>query len=241
MSAYEIAKQIKAPTSSVYTVTNALAKRGMLSRGKDNTLWLGARTIRYGLAFERGVDLLGTARQQMTQLADRLGETVQVCVRDEGMMVVFAMAQGVGHFQVTSATGTRVPLNWTASGRLLVGHLADKQRLQIFTDTVVPSPTGQALTNPKRLADMSKHDFNNNIATQFSQSEFAVACIAAPICDRTGACVATMSAVLPEQKALELKEQISQAVQEAAYLSEQAAGVHYHDAPSKTRWRTSSA
>lgn len=229
MSAYGIAKQIKAPISSVYTVANALLKRGMLSRGDNNMLWLGPRTVRYGLAFEKGTDLMVAARQQMERLAAKLGETVQVCVRDEGMMVVYAMARGVAHFQVTSDVGTRIPLNWTASGRLLVGHLEHEERLAIFKETVVPSPTSQALTDPKELARKAREDFDASLATQYSQSEFAVACIASPICDRSGACVATMSVVLPEQKAVKHIKKFSKAVKEAANLTEHAAGIHFHD------------
>ena len=47
-------------------------------------------------------------------------------------MVVLQMAEGPGHFRVTSRVGSRVPLNWTASGRLLVGHLPDDERIAFF-------------------------------------------------------------------------------------------------------------
>jgi DNA-binding IclR family transcriptional regulator len=47
-------------------------------------------------------------------------ETVQICGRDDDHMVVLAMED---HFQATSSVGTRSPLNRTASGGMLVGHL----------------------------------------------------------------------------------------------------------------------
>lgn len=50
-----------------------------------------------------------------------------VLSRREGGMV------WLGPFRVTSNMSTGVPLNWTASGRLLLGHLPEEARLRAFT------------------------------------------------------------------------------------------------------------
>ena len=64
-------------------------------------------------------------RRELLSLSKRSGETIQICARDEGLMGVIALDEGEGHFRVTSDVGTRVPLNWTTSGRPLLGHLPD--------------------------------------------------------------------------------------------------------------------
>jgi DNA-binding IclR family transcriptional regulator len=45
----------------------------------------------------------------MHELARLSGETVQVCGRDQDMMVVFAMEDGTGHFNVSSRVGSAQP------------------------------------------------------------------------------------------------------------------------------------
>ena len=56
-------------------------------------------------------------------------EGVTLCAKNQpDSLVVLAMAEPPGHFRVSSKVGTRVPLNWTASGRLLVGHLPVEER-----------------------------------------------------------------------------------------------------------------
>lgn len=224
MSAYELAKSINAPVSTIYRIVEDLVNRDMLSRADDKHIWLGPRLMRYGLVYRSHLNMFSEAKREMHALSKRTGETVQVCARDEGMMVVVAMAEGEGHFRVTSDVGTRVPLNWTASGRLLIGHLPDAERFAAFKTWARPSQTGVADTDPALLAKQSREDYLNRLAIQTGNSEYAVACIAAPIRDVEGACVSTMSVVLSEQRVRERLGELTAEVQRAAEFVERAIG-----------------
>jgi len=224
-SAYEIAKAIGAPLSTVYTLVDELSERGMLSRPEDKLVWLGPRVMRYGLAYESRMDTLTEAKHEMMRLSRLLGETVQICYRDEDLMVVAAMSDGEGHFRVSSDVGTRVPLNWTASGRLLVGHLPDRERIEVFRAIARPSPTGLAETDPALLAEQAGADFRARLAVQMGASDFAVACIAAPIRNASGECAMTISIVLAEQKAQANLTRYGDAVRDSAASIERALGL----------------
>src|SRR3569623_1348869 len=121
--------------------------RGIARRLQIHAL-LSARG-RPASAYESRMDMLTEAKHEMTRLSRLLGETVQICYRDDDLMVVAAMSDGEGHFRVSSDVGTRVPLNWTASGRLLVVHLPDRDRVEMFRAIARPSPTGLAETDPE--------------------------------------------------------------------------------------------
>ncbi|WP_116134134.1 IclR family transcriptional regulator [Tropicimonas sp. IMCC34043] len=226
MSAYDLAKSAGAPVSTIYRLVDELVERSMLTRQPDNMIWLGPRLMRYGLVYRAQMDVFSLAQQEMQRLVDATGETVQICARDEGMMLVIGMAHGEGHFRVASAVGTRVPLNWTASGRLLLGHLGDEDRRATFAATARPSNTGMAETDPDVLSRQAREDFENRLSVQFNASEFSVACIAAPIRDESGACVATISIVVPDRKAEERSEALSVAVRDAAASVERSLGRH---------------
>ncbi|WP_240232678.1 IclR family transcriptional regulator [Devosia lacusdianchii] len=199
-TAYEIARGIGAPLSTIYAIIDDLVDKDLLNRDANGLIWLGPRLYHYGLTYARHVDLLGAATQEMHELARLSGETVQICGRDQDMMVVLAMEDGSGHFNVSSRVGSRSPLNWTASGRLLVGHLPDEELLGIFKRSARVSPTGRAETDPLVLADNAREALAQGFSIQAGESDFAVACIAAPIRDNRGACHATMSIVVPESK-----------------------------------------
>jgi DNA-binding IclR family transcriptional regulator len=215
MTGYELAKAINAPISTVYALIEELAVRDLLIRD-NGSVWLGPRLHHYGLAYARTLDLQTVATHEMQALSRKVKECVQLCGRDGDMMVVLGMVEGPGHFKVTSRVGTRVPLNWTASGRLLVGHLDHAARAAFFRDSAQPSPTGRAVTDPDTLARAAGEAFAERIAVQIGESDFSVACIAAPIRDPAGACAATISIVLPEFRAQKEPERYAAAVKAAA-------------------------
>ncbi|TMV77210.1 IclR family transcriptional regulator [Thioclava sp. BHET1] len=224
MNAYELARCTGAPPSTIYKIVDELVERDMLSRLGDSAVWLGPRLMRYGLIYRSSVDVFAEARREMERLCEEVKETVQICARDGGMMTVIDMARGPGHFAIASSVGTRVPLNWTASGRLLVGHLEPAERARVFAESACPSETGQAETDPARLSQQARTEFEDRIAIQMSASEYAVACIASPICDTGGNCLATISIVLPESKAKSELALLTRAVQDAALNVERALG-----------------
>ena len=199
--AYAIAKAIRAPLSTIYTITEDLVQKEVLTRAHNGTLWLGPRLYNYGIAYARSVDFMRVATQEMHDLCRRAGETVQLCGRDGHHMLVMAMADGPSHFQVMSRVGSRIPLNWTASGRLLVGHMPDHDRIELFKRGARASPTGRATIDPKELSRAAAEAFDNRLSVQVGESDYSVACIASPICNAEGECTATISIVLPEQKA----------------------------------------
>lgn len=225
---YAIAKAVKAPLSTVYVIVDDLVEKNMLTRQSDGSIWLGSRLYHYGLAYARSLDFMSVATHEMHDLCRQAGETVQVCGRDGDHMLVLAMADGPSHFQVASRVGTRVPLNWTASGRLLVGHLQEDERLELFKRCARSSPTGRAEIDPSTLSESAGKAFESRLSIQAGESDYAVACIASPICDREGQCVATISIVLPEQKAFSDESHYTAQVRSSAERIEKLMGWRGH-------------
>jgi DNA-binding IclR family transcriptional regulator len=110
---------------------------------------------------------------------------------------------------------------------LLLGHLPEAARVAAFAETARPSSTGMAEVDPVLLARQSAADFRHRLSIQMSQSEFAVACIAAPIRDETGACAATISIVLAERQAEQRSEELASAVRNSALRIEKATGCDF--------------
>ncbi|WP_262527377.1 IclR family transcriptional regulator [Agrobacterium tumefaciens] len=225
---YAIAKAVKAPLSTVYVIVEDLVEKTMLSRNADGSVWLGPRLYHYGLAYARSLDFMSVATHEMHDLCREADETVQLCGRDGDYMLVLAMADGPSHFQVASRVGTRVPLNWTASGRLLAGHLPEQERVELFRRCAKTSPTGRAEMDPEVLSQSAGAAFQSRLSIQAGESDYAVACIASPICDRDGQCVATISIVLPEQKAFSDENHYTAHVRASAERIEKIMGWRNH-------------
>lgn len=225
-TAYEIARAVGAPLSTIYVIVDDLVDKELLDRKDGGLLWLGPRLYHYGLTYARSLDLLEVAVHEMHELARSSGETVQICGRDGDNMVVLAMEEGSDHFQVTSRVGTRSPLNWTASGRLLVGHLSEAERLEVFGRSATASPTGRAETDKEQLARNAAAALEQGLSIQAGESDFSVACIAAPISDGEGACRATISIVVPDVRIKRGEHDLVALVRESARRIEARLGWH---------------
>lgn len=219
---YAMAKSLGLPISTAYPLIESLVERELLSRQNDGKIWFGVRMYRYGLAYARSLDFLEQAKQQMQGLSDEVGETVQVCTREGYEMLVVGMVEGKGHFHISSRVGSRIPLNWTASGRLLAGHLPEKERVALFKLAAKASHTGRADTDAEHLAQTAAQAFRDRLSIQIGESDYSVACVASPICDASGACVATISIVLPEQRVRERPDYYADAVKRASLRVERA-------------------
>ena len=223
-TAYDIAGAIAAATSTVYEIVDALVEKSILVRDEERgQVFLGPKLHFYGLGYIRNLNVSSVFQSAMEKLARDTRETVQICGRDEDRMVVEMMEEGDGHFQVSSRVGTRVPWNWTASGQLLVGYLSNHERARLIARANA-SPTGNAETDPDKLEKRCLRARARRLAVQINESDFSVACIAAPIVAPGGKCIATISLVVPEARARKNAEDFAVKVRSAAAEIERAMG-----------------
>ncbi|WP_148203519.1 helix-turn-helix domain-containing protein [Sodalis glossinidius] len=61
ITTYEVAKDLAAPLSSIYSLVEVLVANRILERDETGMIWLGARLYRYGLAYARVHGPLGTS------------------------------------------------------------------------------------------------------------------------------------------------------------------------------------
>ena len=223
-SAYDLAKAIHAPVSTIYGVVDALVQAGLLERDPAGAVWFGSRMYHYGLAYGRNVDLLREARIEMRRLAHDLGETVQICARHEGFVVIQDMAEASRNLRVSSRIGARVPINWSVSGRFFLAHLPQQEQLDIFRQNAVPSATGRAPIDPAQFVALCEEARRLGYASQLSGTDQGIACIAAPVTNASGICEMTISIIMPELRVRESMDSYAAAVRDAAARIEARVG-----------------
>lgn len=213
---YAIAKAIGMPLSTTYLVLEEMVDRNLLTRDPERAVWLGPRLAHYGLVYGRSLDYLGEARRAMDDLCREVGETVQVCSRDDDHVVVMATADGPGHYRVNSEVGAKVPLTYSASGPLLIGHLPEDERIAILNRGTAEAPLSDRAVSVRALSELAVHALEARLSIDMGRNDFRVATIASAICDPGGACVATLTIVLPEQKAIANRDFYVRAVRAAS-------------------------
>jgi DNA-binding IclR family transcriptional regulator len=117
-------------------------------------------------------------------------------------------------------------VNWAAAGRLLVSDLDDASLRRLLAATVAPSPTGRAEIDVDRLVAQIRAFRAQGHAIEIGETNEHAGCVAAPVLDASGRCLAAISIAVPEQRLLppSRDDLVKRAVEAAARLSRRLAG-----------------
>ena len=124
MTMRELIDATGAPRSSIYELVTILTDAGWLETGADGSVFFGRVMHYYGADYALHNDLIRRAHQTILDLVRKYDETTQLCILEGNKYtVVLSETSGNRPFNVSSEIGVKVPIPWTATGRLLLGHL----------------------------------------------------------------------------------------------------------------------
>ena len=193
----DIAKAIGAPRSTTYEIVNSLLEAEMLENvGPEGHVYFGRAMHLFGWAYSHHNAHYRRIIETLDKTAAETGETVQLCGLRGNKYIVLDCRDSPGPFRISSDVGVEVPIPWTASGRLLLGHMSEEELRDFIPAGDYKLPDGRIITPAEFFADVA-------MARQQGFSETAALadrftwCIAAPIRDSHGAVNKTLCFALP--------------------------------------------
>lgn len=212
----EIALAIGAPKSTTYDVVGLMLSRGILDRADgEGRVFLGRRLYLFGLSHLTHFDVMRLASGFLDHLSEVTGQTAQLCVLDNRKYVVAQMKEGERHFRISSDVGEPVPLPWTASGRVLVSHLGDKEILKLIPPEDFQLPDGKRLPERTFLKEVAEARAEGFFSCDGASGRFTH-CFAAAVYDEQKHCIATLCLLTPREEGLKDHRRYKQALIEAA-------------------------
>jgi DNA-binding IclR family transcriptional regulator len=214
----QIVDTLAIPKSTAYELVRTLTQADYLApSSKGAGLFLGRKLFELGMAYRNQVDLLKDGSKIVEELRDATGETVQLSVLENQMMLVLLKEEGSRSLRIISQVGSRVPVNWAAAGRLLVSDLDDRQLTELLSATIRQSPTGNAILDIEKLIGQIRKARRQGYSTELNETNEHAGCVAAPVIDSSGRCIAALSVVAPEQRLNKAnRDRLIVAVREAA-------------------------
>jgi IclR family acetate operon transcriptional repressor len=221
LSVAEIARQLGFNVSTTHHLVATLRRRGFLDQDPETRAYrLGYRLVSVVNEFVSGADIYAVGAGPIRDLRDASGDTAYLTVlQDRDIFVVFE-APGIHPVQTRRPRPPgQMVLHGIASGKTLLAYLPDEQRRTLIAEMPLTRFTPHTITTPHELeAELAA------IRTQgytLDREEWLVGltCVAAPIFDRHGACVATASVAYPAVHAERREELIQLVGQSAARIS----------------------
>lgn len=193
----DLAKHLGAPRSTLYAITSRLLEAGILeTTGEEGAIYFGQAMHLYGRAYADANPLHRRCREVLDRLAQQTSSTAQLCALRGKKYVVVDTRDGTGVFRITTDIGVEVPIPWTASGRLLLDHMAADEILAFVPPQDFKLPDGRVVDTQNFVADIARARRDGFCMTSGLSDRFTC-CLAAPIRDRRAVAVATLCFIVP--------------------------------------------
>jgi DNA-binding IclR family transcriptional regulator len=152
-----LARRTDAARGTTYQRLQTLVAAGWVEPVGEGKYRLTLRAMVVGNAVLEQADLGSRILPTLTSLAGRTGETSSLAVLDQETAMIIQRVAADRALKVDIKAGTRMPLETSASGRVLVAFCG-KQEFEQVSLSVAPMPTPETLEKVRRLGYASQHD-----------------------------------------------------------------------------------
>jgi DNA-binding IclR family transcriptional regulator len=211
--------------STAFRILASLAEHGFVERTARGNYQLGVKLMQLGSRVHASVDIRKVALPLMEQLRDRLGETVNLTVREGDEVVYIERTLAKRMIRVEQVIGSRAPLHVTAVGKLILGDQGEAACRSYAQRSKLPAYTVNTRTKITALLQDCVSSAKRGYALDNEEAELGVGCIGTLIHDAGGHVAAGLSVSAPIERRRD--EWIAQVMETGAQISKQ---LGYHAA-----------
>lgn len=184
--------------STAHRILAAMVNEGFVERDARGSYRLGYKLVQLGCRMRGDATVERIALPVMEALRDRVGETVNLTVREGDEVVYVARAIVTTRImRVEQVIGSRAPLHVTAVGKLALGEMEPDDIRAYAKRTRLPRFTPNTIVDPERLVAEVHHCHAEGYALDNEEAELGVGCIGALVRDGNGNAVAGLSVSAP--------------------------------------------
>ena len=192
-SVTELATELQIHKSTVFRLLATLDARGLVDQNSSRGRYqLGYGIVQLAAGATRKLDLSVVSRRICEDLAEEIGESVEIAIRDERSVLTIDQVIGTAAMTPNHWVGRRSPLHATSAGKVFLAQLSAEERaeclngeLERFTDATI--------TSRARLEQQLDAVRSQGYGFTVEELEIGLAAVGAPIRDLDGRVVAAIS------------------------------------------------
>ncbi len=188
----EIAAELGIPQATAYRTVNYLLSRNYLQQNIDGEFFLGPQLQQLSDVISRQFDIIAIVKPFMRQLASRCGHTVQLGVLQEFQVVYIEQVLPARPVNIIAALRTGIPVNVSASGKVLVASLAPEEQAYFLENAVLEPRTHRSITDREEFLAELRKVRQQGYAVDYEEYARGIGCLAVPIRNARGQIVAAV-------------------------------------------------
>jgi DNA-binding IclR family transcriptional regulator len=189
--------------STCHHLLATMARRGYVSQDRRSKYYfLGNRIFGLSDGRTRQLDLLVYAKPALEELNRRTGEAVHLAVVEAGELVTLAKLDSLHAVKVDSGyVGRSKAVHATATGKAILAFQPEDSIYEMLARNGLPRFTDKTICGVEALKQELKAVREQGYSQDDEEFQAGVICFGAPIRDRGGKVVASVSASLPTMRA----------------------------------------
>ncbi|MCD6059367.1 MAG: Transcriptional regulator IclR [Thermomicrobiales bacterium] len=213
----ELAGRLRLNVSTAHHLLATLKARGLVAQDERTKAYrIGSGLVALVSRFLLGTDLYPAAVAAVEQLRNVTGETSYLSVFQDGEINVMVALTGLRPVQARRMHRPgQSNLHSTASGKLLLAYQPPEQAAALLAEVDRPQFTPHTITDLDELLRELAVIRSQGYALDREEDYIGVQCVAAPVFDGNGDCVASVSVSYPAASA-ERTEELIRLVRDAA-------------------------
>jgi IclR family KDG regulon transcriptional repressor len=219
LSITEICQKLGMMKGTVHRVLSTLVARKFIQQNNKTKMYgLGVRTLEIGMDSKRERFLRMAMAPFLMELYERCGETVNAAVWEyNGIRYIYRL-ESEALLRISTTAGARFPGYCAATGKILLSYFSNEDIRQIYSlNKSLKKYTQNTITSVDKLIQEIEKVRVNKVAIDDEEALVGVYCVAAPILNFKGECVAAISISAPKHRATaNTSETLSSLVSETA-------------------------
>lgn len=196
----DVARALGLPRSSAHALLVDMSRSGLLEvrPGSEPPRYeVGLLVFEVGSAFLRQRNLADEAQLVVDRLAETCDENAHLAVLDGRDVIYLAKAESTNAIRVASYVGRRLPANATALGKVLLAHLDTEDVIALYRSRPPEALTDRTISKLDELLVELRRVRADGFAFDDEECEPKIQCLAVPVFDSRGMCVAALSISIP--------------------------------------------
>lgn len=188
------------PKATLHRLLQELIAAGLIRSAPDRTYRPALGLLELAYRAWESIDLKAVASRHVDTLWRSTDETVHLAVRDGFEIIYIDKRESQKTLRLFSSVGRRGPLHCTGVGKAILAHLPEPERSEIIGAITLTGHTPQTITSRHLLRAAFDEIRAEGLAFDREEHETGIICVAAPIFDRTGRPVASLSVTAPAMR-----------------------------------------
>lgn len=224
LSLTELTALAGAPKPTIHRIANTLEKVGFLRKDKKTRKYsLGIKILELSQLVNEPFEIRNIALPYMQKLRDETNESVHLLVEENNMGVYIEKVEGNHELRLWTRLGASRPMYAGASRKIVMAYYDDEKFDDYIEKIGLVKFADKSITDPQALKDNLRVLREQGYCVCEGELWKDTTGISAPIFNREGSVIASLSIVLPTSRTLDkTTELVTRVVYYAGLISEEA-------------------